>query len=318
MKNPNGFGSVVKVKDRPLRRPWKAIVTLGWKIDGTREKQIKKCIGYFETKEDGLIALADYHRNGTPSDSATVKEVYEAWCAENVWTQSTETAYKSAFVHLGGIAHQQLKDLRTADLERILDAVSDGMRNTVKAVMKGIYKYAMRHEIVQKDYSKLIKTYKKTTSSAEKRPFTAEEIETLWNDGSDIANSVLVGIYSGWRWNELMTFKIEGDCMVGGSKTDAGKGRIVPIHHKIAPIIDKMYRTPSYDEFRKHFDRLMHKYKMVHVPHETRHTTATLLYGQDEHLVKLILGHSEKDLTKKVYTHNTIEQLRYTIECIKV
>lgn len=318
MKNPNSFGSVFKVKNRPLRKPWKAVVTVGWKTDGDKEKQIKKCIGYFETKEDGLIALADYHRNGLPPESSTVREVFDKWFDENEWSKSTVTAYKAAFTHLGGIANRPLKDLRVGDLERILDNVSDGMRNTVKAVMKGIYKYAMRHEIVQKDYSSLIRTYRKTTASAEKRPFTAEEIQLLWNDGSDIANSVLVGIYSGWRWNELMTFRVEGNVMIGGSKTEAGKGRIVPIHHKIAPIIDKMYKTPSYDQFRKEFDQLMHKYGMTHTPHETRHTTATLLYGQDEHLVKLILGHAEKDLTKKVYTHNTIEQLRYTIECINV
>ena len=318
MKNPNSFGSVFKVKNRPLRKPWKAVVTVGWKKDGSKEKQIKKCIGYFETKEDGLIALADYHRNGLPSESSTVREVFDRWFDENEWSKSTVTAYKAAFTHLGGIANRPLKDLRVGDLEKILDGVGTSTRNHVKIVLKGIYSYAMRHEIVSKDYSSLVKTYRSTEVKKEKVPFTKEEIQTLWKDGSAIANSVLVAIYSGWRWNELMSFNIEDDCMVGGSKTKAGKDRIVPIHHKIAPIIDKMYRTPSYDHFRKAFDVLMRKHGMSHYPHETRHTTATLLYGQDEHLVKLILGHAEKDLTKKVYTHNTIEQLREVIESIDV
>lgn len=317
MKNPNGYGSVIRIKDRPLRKPWKAIVTLGWKIDGSKEKQIKKCIGYFETKEDGLIALADYHRNGC-DDNSTVKEVYEAWKAESTWSDATERAYKAAYGHLKGIEAKPLKTLRVDDLEKILDGVGASTRNHVKIVLKGIYSYAMRHEIVSKDYSSLVKRYRSTEVKKEKVPFTKDEIQTLWKDGSTIANSVLVAIYSGWRWNELMSFTIDGDCMVGGSKTEAGKNRIVPIHHKIVPIVDKMYRTPSYDQFRKEFDKLMRKHKMVHVPHETRHTTATLLYGQDEHLVKLILGHSEKDITKGTYTHNTIEQLRKVIETISV
>ena len=318
IKNSNGFGSVIKIKDRPLRKPWKAVVTVGWEVKGDREVQKKKCIGYYATKTEGMAALTDYHRGGIPVGSATVQEVYDKWFAENTWSEATETAYKSAFKHMDKISKRPLKDIRTADLERILDKVSEGMRHTVKQVMKGIYNYAMRHEIVQKDYSALIKTYKKTATTALKKPFTADEINKLWNDGSPIANSVLVAIYSGWRWNELMSFEVDGDCMVGGSKTKAGKNRMVPIHHKIKPLLDDMYRTASYDEYRKQFDALMHKYKMEHTPHETRHTTATLLYGQDEHLVKLIMGHAEKDITKKVYTHNTIEQLKCIIECIKV
>lgn len=317
MKAENGYGTVYKIKNRPLRKPWKAVVTVGWELKDDKAVQRKRCIGYFATKTEGIAALADYHRNGC-DDNSTVKEVYEAWKAESTWSDATERAYTSAFTHLQGIEKRTLKSLRTSDLEAILDKSSEGVRNTVKALMKGIYKYAMRHEIVQKDYSSLIRTYRRTSQKVEKKPFTPEEIKKLWADGSEIANSVLVAIYSGWRWNELMSFTIDGDCMVGGSKTEAGKNRIVPIHHKIVPIVDKMYRTPSYDQYRKEFDKLMRKHKMVHVPHETRHTTATLLYGQDEHLVKLILGHSEKDITKGTYTHNTIEQLRKVIESISV
>ena len=319
MKSPNGYGTVFKVKDRPLRKPWKAMVTVGWELRDDKVIQKKKCIGYYSTKEEGLMALADYHRNGC-DDNSTVKEVYDAWYKENQdrWSESTERTYASAYTHLRGIEHKPLKTLRVGDLERILDGCGESIRKIVRVVMQGIYSYAMRHEIVQKDYSSLIKTYHTTEEKKEKKPFTAEEIQTLWKDGSDIANSVLVAIYSGWRWNELMSFTIEDDCMVGGSKTKAGKNRIVPIHHKIVPIIDKMYRTPSYDNFRREFDQLMDKYRMSHTPHETRHTTATLLYGQDEHLVKLILGHAEKDITRGTYTHNTIMQLRAVIESIKV
>lgn len=319
MKSENGFGTVFKIKNRPLRKPWKAVVTVGWEIKGEKAVQRKRCIGYYATKTEGIAALADYHRNGC-GDSSTVKEVYEAWYKENAegWSEATERSYKSAYKHLKGIESKPLKSLRVDDLERVLDKCGESIRKVVKVVMQGLYSYAMRHEIVQKDYSSLIKTYRTTKEKAEKKPFTNEEIRTLWKDGSAIANSVLVAIYSGWRWNELMSFRVEDGCMIGGSKTKAGKNRIVPIHHKIVTLIDKMYRTPSYDQFRKAFDFLMVKYGMEHLPHETRHTTATLLYGQDEHLVKLILGHSEGDITKGTYTHNTVDQLRAVIESIDV
>ena len=46
---------------------------------------------------------------------------------------------------------------------------------------------------------------------------------------------ILVGIYSGWRPQELATLKtadidLEANTMKGGMKTDAGKNRVVPIH----------------------------------------------------------------------------------------
>lgn len=39
-------------------------------------------------------------------------------------------------------------------------------------------------------------------------------------------------------------------------------------------------------------------------------------YHVDEYVLKLILGHSIEDITEKVYTHRTIEQLKTEIEKI--
>ena len=57
---------------------------------------------------------------------------------------------------------------------------------------------------------------------------------------------ILVGIYSGWRPQELATLKItdidlEANTMKGGMKTDAGKNRVVPIHPIIHPLIEKRF-----------------------------------------------------------------------------
>lgn len=37
----------------------------------------------------------------------------------------------------------------------------------------------------------------------------------------------------------------------------------------------------------------------------------------DEYIIKLIVGHSIQDITEKVYTHRTIEQLKEEIEKIQ-
>lgn len=57
---------------------------------------------------------------------------------------------------------------------------------------------------------------------------------------------------------------------------------------------------------------------MKHRPHDTRHTFITLAkeYDVNEYIIKLIVGHSIKDITEKVYTLRAIEQLKKEIEKI--
>ena len=56
MKLPNGYGSVYKLPGK-RRCPYRAIVTERWLLDvETGKKQIRKTIGYYETKNKALEA----------------------------------------------------------------------------------------------------------------------------------------------------------------------------------------------------------------------------------------------------------------------
>lgn len=57
---------------------------------------------------------------------------------------------------------------------------------------------------------------------------------------------------------------------------------------------------------------------MNHLPHDCRHTTATMLdnAGVDRTIVKLILGHTSTDVIERVCTHKTPEQLLNAINMI--
>lgn len=63
----------------------------------------------------------------------------------------------------------------------------------------------------------------------------------------------------------------------------------------------------------------MTRLKMKHTPHEARHTFITLAKEAEmnEYCLKLIVGHEIGDVTERVYTHRTIENLRTEIEKIK-
>ena len=57
---------------------------------------------------------------------------------------------------------------------------------------------------------------------------------------------------------------------------------------------------------------------MHHTPHETRHTTASLLdsAGINDTAIKMILGHARKGVTKGVYTHKTLSELRKGVDIL--
>ena len=56
-----------------------------------------------------------------------------------------------------------------------------------------------------------------------------------------------------------------------------------------------------------------------HTTHDCRHTVATLLdnAGANENAKRRILGHSDGDVTDRVYTHKSLRQLRKAIQLLK-
>ena len=110
-----------------------------------------------------------------------------------------------------------------------------------------------------------------------------------------------------------MTFTIEEDLMRGGSKTEAGRDRIVPIHPKIKDFVQE-YRI-TYFTYRKHFNKLMEELGMDHTPHECRHTFVTMAKEKEinDNIIKLLVGHQSGDVTEGIYTHRTIDSLRKAI-----
>ncbi|MCI9079334.1 MAG: hypothetical protein HFH68_10490 [Lachnospiraceae bacterium] len=63
----------------------------------------------------------------------------------------------------------------------------------------------------------------------------------------------------------------------------------------------------------------MKNFSMQHKLHDTRHTFITKAKdaGINEYILKLIAGHAIEDITEKIYTHRTIENLQKEIIKIK-
>ena len=123
----------------------------------------------------------------------------------------------------------------------------------------------------------------------------------------------------------LCGLKIENiheDYIITGVKTEAGKDRYIPIPPKLRKYIKPEGRTYYYENrtgsvrttsnyTAQTWHPMMGKLGMYHVPHDCRHTCATLMERAKIPKLhrKLILGHKIKDLTEGVYTHVSHDDL---------
>ena len=82
LKRANKTGSVYKLSGK-RRKPWRAVVTLGWDINEETGKliQLRATLGYFRTKDEALQALFNYIESpyNIKRESITFEEVYKLW-----------------------------------------------------------------------------------------------------------------------------------------------------------------------------------------------------------------------------------------------
>lgn len=245
-------------------------------------------------------------------------------------------SYAKNLIPLHDIPFVEIKAIQLQDLFNKLE-ISAASKAKVKNIINAMYKYALKYEIVDKDYSALIDLGKRE-KVIQRKVFTDEEISKLWKY-KDLywVDTILIMIYSGMRVGELLGLKnehidLENRIIVGaGIKTEAGKNRVIPINRKILPLIQKHMRADKtflfatktnrpvlYDNYRKSFMSVMDKLEMTHTIHDCRHTFATLLNNADANptAIKNIVGHTSFETTEKIYTHKNIEELKKAIDLI--
>lgn len=341
MKNPNGYGSISKLSGK-RRRPFIVRITTGFDING---RQIMKVLGYYHTQAEAIKALANYNDN--PYDinlnDITLKEILDRFMENKKGKveKSSLKSYRVWYNYLRPLYSKRIKDIRTFELQNFINSLSHlstGSLKLVKSFIRMLFKDAMEMDIISKDYSEYIKLpkYKKVI---EPKIFTEEEIALLWDNIKilDYADAILILIYTGMRINELLKLEkknvnLENNTIAGGSKTDAGRNRIIPIYPKILPLITKRManktdylipnRTESgayiYNNFRTNeFVKIMKQLGMEHTVHDTRHTFATMIsdVSDNENAITGIIGHTNINMTKK-YTHTNIEKMRKEMEKI--
>lgn len=344
MKNPNGYGSVFKLSGK-RRKPFGVRITVGW---GDKGKQLFKYIGYYETRPEAMIALAEYNKNPYDLDAGkvTFQEVFEKWRSEKYdkFSKSSINGYNAAYKVCGSLYNIRFADIRKSHLQNVVDTCGKNYPTLrkLKVFFNQIYRFALENDVVTKDYSDFVEIlHHKKEDDSKRKPFSKSEVKKLWDnvDRNDFVQIILMMIYTGVRISEMLDLKKENIYLderyfdVVESKTDAGI-RKVPISHRIMPFFQSwmnkndceyLLSTPEGERFlyRNYYDAywkpFMNELEMKHRPHDTRHTTVSMLAeaNVNQTIIKRIVGHSgAMSMTEKVYTHFEIKQLVDAIDLI--
>ena len=294
-------------------------------------QQIFTVIGYYETQEEALKALADFNSNPYDVNRSkfTLQQLYEEWSINVLPTlgSSRQRAYKAAYKYCKGISGMTYRNLRKYHMQACIDNCGKlrGTQSAIRSLFVKLDEYAYDMDIISKQYSASLTTAE-TEKVRESVPFTNEEIQTLWDNNEE---SVLFMLYTGMRLSEAATLPsscVSDGIIRYGMKTKAGKGRYIPVHPKIAEIVEKRMKnellighgaTPT-ENLRYTFQKTMDKYGMNHHPHDCRHTFRSELdrQGANKVCIDLLMGHSSRDVGERVYTHKRVEELKEAIELL--
>lgn len=255
----------------------------------------------------------------------------------------TVDGYQYAYKYFLEIKYRKLRELRTADFQEIIDKqASEGKsRSTMekcKSLAKQICDWGIVQEIIQTNFAEYITLPKQVKKS--KSIFAADEIELLFaHDEDETVKIILIMIFTGLRIGEMMSVKkenvyLEDGYMIGGSKTEAGRNRTIPLNDKIvsyvryfydiAPnggrLIDGYSGNKDKDNFRsRDFNPVMKKLGIEgKTPHCARHTFASLMSQADARIENLqrIIGHSKYSTTAEIYIHPNVAKLKEEIDKI--
>ena len=362
-RRENGAGTVYKRSDTK-NRPWVA-VTPSKLQEG---KWIRgKIIGHYESAQEAKTALEDYRRNPTNKLNITVEELFEEWkpIGYREKSKQLQDCYNAAWKKLKPIYKIKFRELRTGQMQEIIDyyqvdhpilddngnpvLTKDGTPKIDKArsysslhdidvLLHLLYTYAMQNDIVHKDYSQYL--HLPPNIKKPKDVFSDIDLRKIENGIGKVpyADCILILCYTGYRINEFLSLTkfsvryINGIMvLIGGSKTAAGKDRIIPVHSKIRPLLESWINkdgetiicredgrpfTPKYFREKCFIPALEALEIKKATPHITRRTFSTRMSAagiREEDMIAL-MGHADFSVDIDNYIIQSAETLKKSIE----
>lgn len=260
----------------------------------------------------------------------------------------TQNNMHGAIKHLKKLHYLKIDQITLRMIQDVFDedGSNHGTQVHMKTICTKVFRYAVVNQYIDRndDYTSYIRVPKYEESDMH-RPYTINEILALKKADTPEAHIMLIFIYTGVRINELLNINrdnihIDEKCdddgterlisyMITGSKTKAGRNRIVPIHDDIKQyVIDELLTSEkrlvdvSYPNFTNRtvlvkVNKLLNTH---HTMHDTRKTFATLcqMNNLNVYIRKKVLGHRMNDITFDVYTNESKNRLWTEINKIKI
>lgn len=350
MKRSNGTGSITKLSGN-RRKPY-IIRVSAWEMEDGVLKRKRKVVGSYATLKDALkhigtlTASEDVETIRQKSSRVTFKDCADESLAraETTLDETTMKSYQNCLNTLKPLWNIRMQNLTGEVYQQFVDKlIREGTKakrlSNINIVTRRAVKVAIRKGIITNDPTKGTDIGGSVRiPDRERTAFSHEEITKLWLHSTDpMAREILVMIYTGLRANEYLSVGrkdvdlSEKTINIRDSKTKAGV-RKTPIADCIFPFVEtnvkehhRLSAYNTYSPFRKWFVRYCKQLGMDHIPHETRHTFATLLdearlpdgFHIDITVTKVLIGHKVTDITKGTYTHENYERLRQAINCLQ-
>lgn len=337
-KRPSGSGTVVK-HSGTRKKPFEARV----RHNG---KQIS--VGTYATRTEALYALENVNLNGISNIySATCEDVYNMLLTQKQEkvSDSAMDGYSASFSHLSAIAKMPMREVRTAHFQQAIDnAYKSGLGySSVKKIQtlgSMMCKIAMANDLMNKNYA-LLTNIPLSEPKSEKPSFTPEQLELLWqlSDTDDTAAIIVALCYNGMRLNEFLDIKKEHVDLnkrliyAPGSKTEAGKDRIIVIPSDLMPIYKRLMSkpgeylctSPKGKRYNDHNFRNRLFYPFLdqhglnpdgkHSPNSCRHTYAYLCvtYKLEQKATMDLIGHAKFSTTAEIYATATAKDIDFLL-----
>jgi integrase len=243
-KRGNGQGSVIKLSDGR----YKATVTLDYYFaeDGRKHRHTRSKI--FELKKDAIAAIPGLKASPRQRErkAMTFWQVFDAWLPTHKAGKTTLDCYRAAIRYFGSLYAMPFPDVDVDDLQDCIDECPKGKRTkeNMRAAVGLMYKYAIPRHLSADGLNLAQYLTISGDAAAHRDALTADELARLWAcvDSIPGVRHVLIMCYTGFRPSEYLaltadSYDAAAQTLTGGSKTDAGRDRIVTLSPRIQPLV---------------------------------------------------------------------------------
>ena len=302
------------------------------------------CINCHQDAPTGQFCIACGWDQRKPV-SITLGELYRQWSHQHFrkLTAKGIAGYENAWRFLKPLSNQSISNISLYDYQEIIDSqrhLSKSHQEKIQQLISQLCKRALLEGLIHVNFAEHLELDGRSSTSY--APFSLEDLKLLMkcakgtNSNAKTARIILILCFTGWRPQELFQIKredvnLEERYFISGSKTEAGKGRTVPIPDIIWPFVRDFYHrirsngylvtSPTGQKINLQNWRLRCFYPCLQMlginspdkphrlkPYSTRCTYATIAYraGVKEEMLAKMIGHVDFKFTSERYIRNDI------------